>query len=294
MRQRDLKLIDEYLRWLPNDGSPASFGEISYELLNVGRRVETLADRIPEVQRIKLREFTESHSSPPTWETDRGFNERILIEGGDFLMGSPSGMGKENEHPQRKIIVSPFYIQQHEVTNREYQRFDSAHRLSDERPAIVSWSKAMGYAAWLGGSLPTEAQWEFAARGPGDEGRTYPWGEDPPTPEHANFGHDDVNLVPAGSRPRGATPNSIQDLAGNAWEWCLDYYSDRYLVSGEEPAFDPPGPPRGDERVMRGGSVLSSSPDELRSAARSHFFADGVDDIGFRVVWPRDAGPRAR
>lgn len=160
-------------------------------------------------------------------------NARIHLEGGEFLMG-----GGEDSH---RVMLSPFYIQEHEVTIAEYRRFAPTHEedAPDNHPVVeVSWHDAMAYAVWIGGSLPTEAQWEFAARG--SEGRTYPWGDEPPTPERTNYGEIDETapVKPVKSFPEGATPDLIYDLMGNAWEWCRDW--DGSYQEGEQK--DPLGP----------------------------------------------------
>ena len=132
------------------------------------------------------------------------------------------------------MTVSPFRIQEHEVTNAEYRRFLSQsqpdpnhdYEAAQDLPVVnVTWYDAMAYAAWLGGSLPTEAQWEFAARG--TKGRTYPWGEQAPECDRANF----KECQPDGLKPikirreEGKTPEGVYDLAGNVWEWCRDWFA---------------------------------------------------------------------
>ena len=115
---------------------------------------------------------------PPSPQADTSLNARIHLDGGRFLL--------EDADP---VTISSFTMQEHEVTNAEYRRFDPQHDVGapeDCPVASVDWYDAMAYAAWLGGTLPTEAQWEFAARG--TEGRMYPWGDEAPTPERANFG----------------------------------------------------------------------------------------------------------
>lgn len=110
---------------------------------------------------------------PPERAEDEALNPRIRIAAGKFMRGSPPGVGGDDERPQRRVLLS-FLIQEHPVTNREYRRFRPKHdpEAPEDYPVVnVSWDEAQEYAAWLGGSLPTEAQWEFAARG--REGRTY-------------------------------------------------------------------------------------------------------------------------
>ena len=208
-------------------------------------------------------------------------NPFVFIQGGTFLMGSPDDVGDSNEHPQHPVELSSFYIQQYEVTNEEFRLFDPKHDFDADEGrhpvANVSWEQAAAYAAWLGGSLPTEAQWEFTARGA--EGREYPWGPGPPRAgTHGNWVSS--HTVPVGSFPEGATPLGVHDIAGNVWEWC----SDRY---GEYPTDAPKdyvGPNEGDLRVLRGGSFLDAE-DDLRSAFRNRNFPRGrLGSVGFRVV----------
>lgn len=144
----------------------------------------------------------------------------------------------------------------------------------------VSWHDAAAYAVWLGGSLPTESQWEFAVRG--KEGRTYPWGEEPASCDRANY--VDCGQKPMAvkeGRAQGRTkPEGIYDLAGNVFEWCRDWFGEYSTV----PQTDPLGPPTGTRRVLRGGSIFGDA-DDLRGTFRSHedpTHRPGV--VGFRVV----------
>ena len=220
---------------------------------------------------------------PPVEAVDAKLNARISIPGGRFTMGEGEGA-----HP---VTLSPFTIQEHEVTNGEYRRFLSRsqpglkhnYEAAQDLPVVeITWYDAMAYAAWLGGSLPTEAQWEFAARG--TEGRTYPWGEQSPACDRANFkGCEPDGLKPVKTvRDEGKTPEGVYDLAGNVWEWCRDSFAE--YPRGEQK--NPLGPPSGSERVSRGGS-FHSTPEVLRGAHRHSFGTlDAVPFIGFRVVWP--------
>ena len=146
----------------------------------------------------------------------------------------------------------------------------------------------MAYAEWLGGSLPTEAQREFAARG--TEGRKYPWGDEEPTPELVNFGGNVGDTTSVKSYPKGTTPEGVHDLAGNVWEWCRDRYG--MYPFGEQA--DPVGSENGSNRVLRGGS-FDSDPDELRSAYRSGSLPTGSKHwfcrYGVRVAWSAARGP---
>ena len=213
-------------------------------------------------------------------------NRGILIEGGTFISGSDdwdtvvapgSPYSRRDEYPRRRTVTG-FRMQEHEVTNEEYRRFDAGHEFSigEERHPVVNvtWREAMAYAASVGGSLPTEVQWEFAARG--SERRKYPWGDSEPTCERAHYrpcsprGPIDVM-----ARPGGATPEGIHDLAGNVSEWVVPIWFD----PGRTPVND-------DSRMLRGGSFLSP-PFALRAADRVKYLYAGLEseDIGFRVVW---------
>jgi formylglycine-generating enzyme required for sulfatase activity len=154
----------------------------------------------------------------------------------------------------------------------------------------VTWFDAQAFAEWVGGSLPTEAQWERAARG--TEGRTYPWGNDPPKARHhANFARRYNRPTPFGEFPNGNSPNGIADLAGNVWEWCLDEYNPSfYQQNSKDVRRNPLNLCFRDvlrARVIRGGAWDVGST-FLRSSLRFKFYPlDSTHTIGFRVVRPR-------
>lgn len=216
-------------------------------------------------------------------------NPGILIRGGalarrgdraaaDTFQAGPYSTADEGMAGR---TVASFWMQQHEVTNEEFRRYDAGHQFADgqeRHPVInVTWRQAMDYATSIGGILPTEAQWEFAARG--SDGRKYPWGKSEPTCEEAQF--RDCNpggTIEVMSRPRGATPDGIHDLAGNVWEWVMP----NWFEPGRTPVNDA-------SRRLRGGSFLDDA-FFLRGSNRNNDFFEGFKyvSVGFRVVWPTD------
>lgn len=145
----------------------------------------------------------------------------------------------------------------------------------------VTWDGARAFAQWRDARLPTEVEWEAAARG--FEGRLYPWGDTAPTPERAVYGRDSGQTAPVGTHPKGATPTGIHDMAGNVSEWTSSLYrSYPYDAADGRENLDVRG-----ERVTRGGAHVFFSPDELRTFYRTGFsreFDRGHRHIGFRCV----------
>jgi len=191
-----------------------------------------------------------------------------LIPGGSFVMGSDSS-GDHN--PAHTVFIDTFYLDQHEVTNAEYLEFceatghpfpefwgieirRSGHAFPNHPVSGVSWYDAGAYAAWRGKRLPSEAEWEYAARG-GVEGRNYPHG-DSLSPSDANYHASGLeHPIDVGSYP----PNGfgIYDMAGNVFEWVADWYSTDYY--GGAPDSNPQGPITGKFKVIRGGGWHSGS-----------------------------------
>jgi formylglycine-generating enzyme required for sulfatase activity len=225
-----------------------------------------------------VRRFSDQTGSGPAPAASSAI-ARVRLEGGELDMESSDFSNDDGEHLGRRVVVSPFELQQNEVTNDDYRRFDPKHDLGapgDHPVANVSWYEAMAYAAWLGGTLPTEAQWEFAARG--SEGRPYPWGDDRPTRSRANYASGGsgaaAGTTAVGSYPEGATPDGIQDLAGNVWEWCRDEFS----PDGSSPGTN--------ARVLKGGSFYNTER-FLEASRRNFLYAEGTESlVGFRVAWP--------
>jgi iron(II)-dependent oxidoreductase len=250
--------------------------------------------------------------------------EMILIPDGQFTMGSPKGEGYDNEHPQHTVVLDAFYIDKYEVTNVQYKKFMDAtgHEApefwSDEKynrpnqPVVgVTWHDAAAYAKWAGKRLPTEAEWEKAARGTG--GRRYPWGSQWNSLK-CNFGSESDGYkytAPVGSFLTGRSPYGAMDMAGNVWEWCADWYDENYYgpspeqdsdaknsastippspLSPPSPQENPEGPDSGSMRVLRGGSWADPPRWSLRCAHRHRDYPSSRSSVrGFRCVADTEA-----
>ena len=252
--------------------------------------------------------------------------ERVRVAAGTFVMGSTQDQVMSaiqvcsteplgdpdfceqkgefaNEMSEHEVFVSEVWIDRTEVTVERYRvcvgngvcselpyaagggRFDVP-----ELPAVlVTWFDARRFCAWAGGRLPTEAEWEHAARG--DAARVYPWGNvyNAFLSNHGRLAWDNLDsadgfleLAPVGSFADGATPGGAQDMAGNVEEWVADWYAPSYVAAS---VMNPQGPTVGDERVVRGGSYTHQRA-SVRSAARGHALADERRTWrGFRCVY---------
>jgi formylglycine-generating enzyme required for sulfatase activity len=221
----------------------------------------------------------------------------VLVPGGNFEMGAEDGW--ESERPVHTVYLNDFWIDQTEVTNGQYLvcvqdgaceipgRLDSFTRhdyFNSEAfinfPVVnVSWNDAVAYCQWAGRRLPTEAEWEKAARGA--DGRTYPWGE-VINCEFANYMGCIGDTAPTSSYLQGASPYGVFDMAGNVWEWVADWYFIGYY--DESPLDYPSGPDSGAYRVVRGGS-WNDYEWYLRTTTRYSYFPDNKrSSIGFRCA----------
>lgn len=193
----------------------------------------------------------------------------VTIPAGEFWMGVDGMIGLEDERPRHKVWLDAYRMDLYEVTVARYARFLAATNREPpaywetvmlaehgDRPVVgVTWEDAEAYCRWAGKRLPTEAEWEKAARGT-DE-RPYPWGTETPTRELANYGlgarfsYSQV-LMPVGTYQKGKSPYGLFDMGGNVWEWVQDWYDGAYY--SKSPERNPTGPPEGQFKVLRGGS----------------------------------------
>jgi serine/threonine-protein kinase len=242
---------------------------------------------------------------------------QAFIPSGSFRMGGVDADAQDDEKPDHKVTLSAFWMDKVEVTNAMYnlcvqagaceppREFKSVTReryfanadFNDYPVIYVSWNDARLYCEWAGRRLPTEAEWEYAARG-GDY-RRFPWGEDSPTNNLANYDYTVRDTTRVGSFPSGASSFGILDLAGNVWEWVADYYDQQYYgIAGEQ---NPTGPStagiNGPRRVIRGGSWADSfkdvrvsnrgyslAPDLSADSKSEAYMGEAKDSIGFRCV----------
>ena len=240
-------------------------------------------------------------------------SDMTYIPSGEFIMGNDEGT--PTERPAHRVYLDAYYIARHEVTNAEYYAFwiadggaESSHtpisygkragignwpqiaRTKPDYPIVgVSWADAVSYAKWADKRLPTEAEWEKAARG--NDGRLWPWGNIFSVPTHGITVHANVwegndgfdnGLAPVGSYSTGASAFGVLDMAGNVWEWVADWYSDTYY--SHSLAENPRGPKTGSRRVLRGGSWVNGPQLVGSTIHMGQHPAVGTSFIGFRLA----------
>ena len=211
--------------------------------------------------------------------------EMVCVPAGEFMMGSDNG--NSDEKPIHRVYLDEFYIDKYEVTNAQYNKCVSAGACGQntkydgftdpQQPVVgVTWHQADTYCKWVGKRLPTEAEWEKAARGTGE-------GIDCSKANYYKCGHKKTK--PVGSYPFGAGPYGAMDMAGNVWEWCSDRYDEKYY--SKNPNRNPTGPASGKYHVLHGGS-WNAYPNLLRSSNRTRNDPDNLSSSnGFRCAGTR-------
>jgi serine/threonine-protein kinase len=220
----------------------------------------------------------------------------LYVPAGEFLMGSAeTDSGANNdEKPQHRVYLDAFWIDQTEVTNAMYAKCVQAGACQppsstasytfhayygdsqyDRYPvAWITWERARSYCEWAGRRLPTEAEWEKAARG--TDGRLYPWGNAAPNPTLLNFKAEVGDTTAVGNYPTGASPYGVLDMAGNLWEWVADWYDHSYYP--RSPVRNPAGPSPQAYHACRGGS-WNSAAEMVRAVARGNADPGRCDGI---------------
>ncbi len=240
----------------------------------------------------------------PRRVSDKDGMTLLCVPPGDFLMGSADtdSDAQDAEKPQRQVKLDTFWIDRTEVTNTMYAecvrqgvceapgQSRSATRENyyggvpyGNYPIIyVRWEDARKYCEWAGRRLPTEAEWEKAARGV--DGQIYPWGNQEPDDQRANYKGDVGDTTAVGSYSAGASPYGALDMAGNVWEWTADWYGETYYQNA--PAKNPRGPSVGTNRVTRGSSYYwEYGQKEIRATYRGNYDPNNTNNnIGFRCA----------
>jgi formylglycine-generating enzyme required for sulfatase activity len=225
----------------------------------------------------------------------------LYIPAGEFTMGSEpeDPCAHLDEQPKHKVYLDPYWIDQTEVTNGQYQLCVKAGSCPEPPVCGVGestyqdatkslhpvtcliWDEATLYCEWIGGRLPTEAQWEKAARG--TEEYKYPWGTNFESSKcNSQEGSLDGPQAVGSFSPEGDSPFGLQDMAGNVWEWTRDWYDIEYY--GRAPSENPGGPAAGERRSLRGGSWYANDC-SVRTSYRYYDVPQGRSPgVGFRCV----------
>lgn len=271
--------------------------------LTILERVQPPADQANAQNSYPAPDLTSALINPPPATT------MVYIPAGSFWMGcDPQATGEhctQAEQPLHQVDLPAYLIDRTEVTNLQYAACVAAgvcaapvSRASRLRPDYfanlafasypvvnITWTDAQAYCAWIGKRLPTEAEWEQAARG-NQDARLYPWGNEPPTCERINFlsanGYCQLDPVVTGNFITGSSPFGLLDMAGNVAEWIMDWFQADYYA--QSPAANPTGPTQGELKVIRGGSWNSGWYD-VRVDARFNALPDQADaTTGFRCA----------
>ncbi len=223
------------------------------------------------------------------WSNPIDNGEMVYVDAGNFVMGSRAGVGNANESPRHSVTLDGYYIYKDNVTVAQFRKFTrmTGYDFNWARKPVYGWQEsnpmtlvsfydAQAYVKWAGGTLPTEAQWEKAARG--IDARSYPWGN---TWEPNFAGNDRYSVNATGSYPAGASPYGVQDLVGNVRQWTADRYDANYY--DYSPSMNPTGPNTGNYRVLRGSGGYDNT--DYRLTVRDSASPSQRDEYtGFRCV----------
>lgn len=312
---------------LPPEWTPTPSPEVTATEPPIGSATATApAPTSPPATLAATEELPSEPERGEAWQSPVDGMTLLFVPADDFPMGSlPDFEGAEpDERPQRRVELDAFWIDETEVTWEMYERCVEAggcprppagrpKGINTRHPVSgINWDAASSYCRWVGRRLPTEAEWEMAARG--EDGRRYPWGwigapessggvrlnycdSNCPYP-YADASTDDgfATTAPVGSLPAGASPFGALDMGGNVWEWTADWYRSDYYESA--PASNPEGPSSGIGRVIRGGSWLESAWQGVvlssRASNRSWLNPErGRPDLGFRCALSAPAAQTA-
>lgn len=254
----------------------------------------TFTMNVPKLSGSREEKCSDTGSEEPTTQQnsttsdteiqDQAGSSMVLIPTGEFTMGRSYG-AEENEKPAHQVFLDDYYIDKYEVTNGDYatciadeacappintgsyarKEYYEINEYSNFPVIYIDWEMANAYCEWRGARLPTEAEWEKAARGDSEENTLYPWGSNTVDCSFASFASCLPDTIEVGNYPEGKSPYGVYDMAGNVWEWVADWYDhDYYKVS---PPKNPTGPGAGTYRVLRGGAWNSPS-DDIRVTYR--------------------------
>ncbi len=242
---------------------------------------------------------------------------QVFIPDGSFQMGGLDAKNEPDELPPHKVTISAFWMDKFEVTtgmyklcveagscdlptsfaSEQHEKYFNNEEYADYPVVFVSWGNAADYCTWAGKRLPTEAEWEYAARG--TDFRTFPWGDQRPDSSYANFNRNINDVTRVGSFPAGASPFGVLDMSGNVWEWVSDFYgSEAYnQAAGANPTGPMAAVGGGERHVIRGGSYqdveddirlsnrgFASGPDLEADMDSPEYIGEASSKIGFRCV----------